>query len=89
MALTPDVFKESWIYQDALAEGKLEGKLEGKAEGVVETIRRLLTIRFGSEAFPDLERVPSDKLTGLVDSVIGATSAAEARAAISRVLRVR
>ena len=52
--------KEMWEAQQrerVFAEGKREGELEGEREGKRKTLIKLLTLKFGDLAGPDIRRI--------------------------------
>lgn len=59
--------RESWLYQDILAEGRLEGRVEGRSEGRVEGERNLL-LRQGGHKFGPADPAVRARLDAITDA---------------------
>lgn len=90
MTLSTDLFTDSWLYKDGVAEGEAKGRAEGETTALRKSVRAVLTNRF-----PDLGTLPEidgidhpEVLNRLLLAILDSKTADDARAAVEAALRV-
>lgn len=81
-----EVFTESWVYRDGVAEGRAEGRVEGQLQAKRDAVASVLKRRFPSIARPaGLDKITDlEKLDRLFDRLVDARTESGAEAAIKK-----
>jgi hypothetical protein len=88
--LSIDVFKDTWLYKDGVADGRAEGRVEGAIEILRTTLRQALNKKFPElGTLPEIDQIGSpDDLGKLLLDIIDAQNSDEAGAAVQAAVRV-